>query len=242
MEKQSLVSIIDKYYLSGIGEKVKWSVKDKIVTIKTFSPTKDMVGIVTAPLDLPDSEFVIFDTSKFIKLISICGQFLTMDIQSNGKIATKIHIADKEYNLEYALANLMLAPQINFTIEEFDSDYSFNIEKEFVDKWIKAKKALGSEICTMKMKFNAVGIPEVNFTLGEVDGHSNKVTFETPLLDSKTVNESSAIKFNADYLKEIFDANYKSTGVAYVNQEGAIKLDFESEDGQKSSYIILAKI
>jgi hypothetical protein len=54
MEKQSLVSIIDKYYLNGIGEKVKWTVKDNVVTIKTFSPTKDMVGIVTAPFEFPD--------------------------------------------------------------------------------------------------------------------------------------------------------------------------------------------
>jgi len=28
----------------------------------------------------------------------------------------------------------------------------------------------------------------------------------------------------------------------WVSNEGAMKLDFESEDGQKSSYIILAKI
>ena len=123
MEKQSLTSIIDKYYLNGIGEKVKWTVKDNTVTIKTFSPTKDMVGVVTAPFEFPDSEFVIFDTSKFLKLVGICNQFLTMDIQLEGKIATKLLLADSEYNLEYALANLMLAPNVNFTVSEFESDY-----------------------------------------------------------------------------------------------------------------------
>jgi len=119
MEKQALVSIIDKYYLNGIGEKVKWTIKDNVVTIKTFSPTKDMVGVVTSPFEFPDSEFVIFDTSKFLKLVGICNQFLTMDIQLEGKIATKLLIADSEYNLEYALANLMLAPNVNFTVNDF---------------------------------------------------------------------------------------------------------------------------
>jgi hypothetical protein len=28
----------------------------------------------------------------------------------------------------------------------------------------------------------------------------------------------------------------------YINNEGAMKLEFESEDGQKSSYVILAKV
>jgi hypothetical protein len=98
-----------------------------------------MVGVVTAPFEFPDSEFVIFDTSKFLKLVGICNQFLTMDIQLEGKIATKLLLADSEYNLEYALANLMLAPNVNFTVSEFESDYEFEITTELVNNWIKAK-------------------------------------------------------------------------------------------------------
>ena len=240
MEKQSLVSIIDKYYLNGIGEKVKWTVKDNTVTIKTFSPTKDMVGIVTAPFEFPDSEFVIFDTSKFLKLVGICNQFLTMDIQFEGKIATKLLLADSEYNLEYALANLMLAPNVNFTVSEFESDYEFTIDNEFINTWIKAKKALNSDTTIIKAYTNEDGEAKVNFTLGEPEGHSNKIQFELPL--SNLAMESTTLKFNADYLKAIFDANYGATGNAYVSNDGAMKLDFMTKDFQQSSYIILAKI
>ena len=225
MEKQSLVSIIDKYYLNGIGEKVKWTIKDNSVTIKTFSPTKDMVGVVTAPFEFPDSEFVIFDTSKFLKLVGICNQFLTMDIQLEGKIATKLLLADSEYNLEYALANLMLAPNVNFTVSEFESDY---------------EKALNSDTTIIKAYTNEDGEPKVNFTLGEPEGHSNKIQFEVPL--TSLAVDSTTLKFNADYLKAIFDANYGATGNAYVSNDGAMKLDFMTEDFQQSSYIILAKI
>jgi hypothetical protein len=240
MEKQSLVSIIDKYYLNGIGEKVKWTVKDNTVTIKTFSPTKDMVGVVTSPFEFPDSEFVIFDTSKFLKLVGICNQFLTMDIQLEGKIATKLLIADSEYNLEYALANLMLAPNVNFTVSEFESDYEFTIDNEFINTWIKAKKALNSDTTIIKAYTNEDGEPKVNFTLGEPEGHSNKIQFEVPL--TSLAVDSTTLKFNADYLKAIFDANYGATGNAYVSNDGAMKLDFMTEDFQQSSYIILAKI
>jgi len=240
MEKQSLVSIIDKYYLNGIGEKVKWTVKDNEVTIKTFSPTKDMVGVVTAPFEFPDSEFVIFDTSKFLKLVGICNQFLTMDIQVEGKIATKLLLADSEYNLEYALANLMLAPNVNFTVNDFESDYEFTVDNEFINTWIKAKKALGSDTTIIQAYTGEDEIPKVNFTLGEPEGHSNKIQFEVPI--TNLVMDSTTLKFNADYLKAIFDANYGAVGNAYVSNDGAMKLEFENEEGQKSSYIVLARI
>ena len=240
MEKQSFVSLIDKYYLNGVGEKVRWSVKDGVATIKTFSATKDMVGVVTGTVELVDSEFVIFDTSKFLKLVGICNQFLTTDIQFQGNIATKLLVADNEYNLEYALANLMLAPQVNFTVEEFESDYSFSITNEFIGKWIKAKKALGSELCTIDLITKDTG-NVINFTLGEPEGHSNKIEFEEVPLESKHTIHTT-LQFNAEYLKSIFDANYGAAGTMWVSNEGAMKLDFESEDGQKSSYIILAKI
>ena len=240
MEKQALVSIIDKYYLNGIGEKVKWTVKDNEVTIKTFSPTKDMVGVVTAPFEFPDSEFVIFDTSKFLKLVGICNQFLTMDIQLEGKIATKLLLADSEYNLEYALANLMLAPNVNFTVNDFESDYEFTVDNEFINTWIKAKKALGSDTTIIQAYTGEDEIPKVNFTLGEPEGHSNKIQFEVPI--TNLVMDSTTLKFNADYLKAIFDANYGAVGNAYVSNDGAMKLEFENEEGQKSSYIVLARI
>jgi hypothetical protein len=238
MKKLHLTSLIDKYYLKGIGEKVKWTVKDNIATVKTFSSAKDMVGVVTSPIELIDSEFVIFDTSKFIKLVNICGQFITVEVQSEGKVATKLLVADNEYNLEYALANLMLAPQVNFTVEEFESHYSLLITDEFINKWIKAKKALGSAFCIIEPKTKD-GETRVYFTLGEPDGHSNKITFEEVLGEPC---EGNKMQFNAEYLEAIFDANYKCEGTMYINNEGAMKLEFKNEDDQSSSYILLAKV
>ena len=189
---------------------------------------------------MSDSEFVIFDTSKFLKLVGICNQFLTMDIQLEGKIATKLLLADSEYNLEYALANLMLAPNVNFTVSEFESDYEFTIDNEFINTWVKAKKALNSDTTIIKAYTNEDGEPKVNFTLGEPEGHSNKIQFEVPL--TSLAVDSTTLKFNADYLKAIFDANYGAVGNAYISNDGAMKLDFMTEDFQQSSYIILAKI
>ena len=55
MEKQLLTSVIEKYYLGGIHEKVKWTVKDKNVTILFTSATKDLAVSIDAPnFDIDD--------------------------------------------------------------------------------------------------------------------------------------------------------------------------------------------
>jgi hypothetical protein len=134
----------------------------------------------------------------------------------------------------------MLAPNVNFTVSEFESDYEFEINTELVNNWIKAKKALNSDTTIIQAYTNEDSECKVNFTLGEPEGHSNKIQFEIPIT-GLAVN-SAILKFNADYLKAIFDANYGATGNAYVSNDGAMKLDFITEDGQQSSYIVLAKI
>ena len=68
MEKQALVSIIDKYYLNGIGEKVKWTVKNNEVTIKTFSPT----------IGAPEKDGV--------KQVC-CGYYHTLFLSQNGVVS-----------------------------------------------------------------------------------------------------------------------------------------------------------
>jgi hypothetical protein len=72
MNKNILTSVIDKYYLNGIVESVKWNIKDKVITVDFITPFKNLVGKVTSPnFDLEDSEVGIYNTSQFYKLIKI---------------------------------------------------------------------------------------------------------------------------------------------------------------------------
>ena len=70
MDKQFLISVIEKYYLNGLHEKVKWTVKDKTIKIPFTTSTMDLCGIVEAPnFDLDDCTLGIYDTNKLLKLI-----------------------------------------------------------------------------------------------------------------------------------------------------------------------------
>ena len=81
MEKQLLVSIIEKYYLNGVNEKVKWTVKDKKIQILFTSQLKDLAGSVEAiDFDLEDCVLGIYDTNKLLKLVGITNQFVQLNV------------------------------------------------------------------------------------------------------------------------------------------------------------------
>ncbi len=78
INKGELQAIISKYNLGGMIDAVKWTVKDKQLTIKYNAPTKDMIGeVVHTKFDLEDSEFAVYNTSQLDKLLSITsGEYL----------------------------------------------------------------------------------------------------------------------------------------------------------------------
>jgi hypothetical protein len=241
MNKQVLIDTIDKYYLNGITEKVKWVIKNNDVDITFITPNKDMIGIIKGKFEIKDCEIAVFDTSQLLKLINITDSFLTMDIQYEGKIATKLLIADKEYNLEYALADLMLIPKLP-SFNEPPYDYSFNINNELIDKFIKAKKALGCDTFKINATTNEIEGEIVTFTLGDDTNHSNKIIFNVSQDKQLSLPLSNEILFNANYIKEIFDSNKNlQEGICKVSNQGLIKFDFICKDNQTSSYIVVAK-
>jgi hypothetical protein len=241
MDKLFLLSAIDKYYLNGIIEKVKWKVEDNYATIELLALNKDMIGRVTVPnFEMKDCEIAIYNTSQLLKLIGITNSFVTLDIKEEHKIPVKLLIADNEFNLEYALADTFLVAKLP-QVEEPDYDFGFNIDSEVINKFIKAKKALGTESFTIE-SINDENGDSILFTLGGETKDSNKVTFTIPIINMGEPIPSGKVAFNADYVKEIFDVNKDSiTGSGYVSTQGLMKITFENEKDQRAEYILVAK-
>ena len=149
MKKLYLEDVIEKYYLNGLVERVKIEVVDKTLTTKFISSQKNLVGVLYAPnMELADCEFGVYDTKQLLKLIGITDHFLTLEVQVQGKVANKLLIADNEYNLEYALADIMLTPSVP-SIDEPEYQMVADVNTEFVAKFLKASKALGTDVFTI---------------------------------------------------------------------------------------------
>ena len=240
MKKLYLEDVIEKYHLGGLVERIKIEIKDKTLTTKFISNGKNLVGIIEAPnIELKDCEFGVYDTSQLLKLIGITDSFLTLDVETKGKITNKLLIADNEYNLEYALADIMLTPAVP-TIEEPEYTMVASVDTEFINKFLKAKKALDTTVFTVEQGYDVEEKPAIKFTLGGTEGYTNKINFTLQTTVSSI--PGVVIKFPINEFSEILAANKDLTnGTLSINEEGLLKIDFTNEEGVKTSYLLVGK-
>jgi hypothetical protein len=240
MKKPYLEDVIEKYYLGGLVERVKIQVTDKTLTTKFISAQKNLVGVLEAPgITLPDCEFGVYDTSQLLKLIGITDHFLTLDVEVNKGIANKLLIADNEYNLEYALADTMLTPTVP-SIDEPTYHMVADINEEFIAKFLKAKKALGTDVFIIEQDIDHEEKQAIKFTLGGVDKHTNKINFTLPTSLSSVPGVQ--LKFPIEEFGEILAANKEiATGVLSVSEDGLLKIEFTNEEGVKVTYLLVGR-
>ena len=239
MDKLHLVSTFEKYYLNGNVERVKMQVKDKNVAINFVAPNKDLVGCVnTSEFELEDSEIGIYDTSQLLKLINITNSYLTLNLAKEHNIPTKLLIADNEYNLDYILADTTMIPNVP-SINEPEYNVTADIDLEFINKFIKAKKAIDTEVFSVDANYDENNSKVVRFILGGSEGYTNKITFTIPATYEGV--HTQQLQFNINYLREILDANKDLTsGKLSICTDGLMRLDFTSEKGN-SFYLLVAK-
>ena len=240
MKKLYLEDVIEKYHLGGLVERVKIQITDKTLYTKFISSQKNLVGVIEAPgITLPDCEFGVYDTSQLLKLIGITDHFLTLDVEMHGKIANKLLIADNEYNLEYALADTMLTPNVP-AIDEPSYDMVAEVTVEFITKFLKAKKALGTEVFIIEQSTDTDDKQAMKFTLGGVDKHTNKINFT--LQTTVSAIPGVQIKFPIAEFGEILAANKEpKTSILSVSEDGLLKIEFTNEEGVKASYILVGR-
>ena len=240
MKKLFLEDVIEKYYLGGLVERVKIQITDKTLTTKFISAQKNLVGVLEAPgITLPDCEFGVYDTSQLLKLIGITDHFLTLDVEANKGIANKLLIADNEYNLEYALADTMLTPTVP-SIDEPTYQMVADVNAEFIAKFLKAKKALGTDVFIVEQGYDTDEKPAMKFTLGGLDKHTNKVNFT--LQTSLSSVPGAQLKFPIEEFGQILAANKEpKTGVLSVSEDGLLKIDFTNEEDVKVTYLLVGK-
>ena len=131
IKKLDLVENIEKYYLGGIVEGVKWNISNKKLHIDFVSPHQDLVGHIECDIDLADGVLGIFNTSALLKLLSILDMDILITIEQQFKTPVKLLIEDSNFSLQYSLADpYVIAPSPS--IDEPEYEIVFPINAEFI--------------------------------------------------------------------------------------------------------------
>jgi hypothetical protein len=114
------------------------------------------------------------------------------------------------------------------------------VNSEFIMKFLKAKKALDTDVFIIEQSIDVDNKPAMKFTLGGTEKHTNKVNFTLPT--QYNAIPGIIVKFPIVEFGEILAANKEpKTSVLSVNQDGLLKIEFENEEGVKSSYILVGR-
>lgn len=243
INKADLVSIISKYYLNGMNERVKWDIQDNKLTIKFNSPDNSMIGTVTCDnFELEDSQVAISNTSQLLKLLAITNGYLELSYVKQHKLITKLIVADNQFTLNYALADLIIIP----TAGEYVGDGVYNIEanldNESINAIIKAKSALAdTDTVVFKPFLNADSELQLEMLFGGNIEHSNKVSFYLPDITTNNLPNEFKVNYNSNLIKEIMYCNKDVANCTMgINLGGVMRLAFDNGN-IKSEYYVIAK-
>jgi hypothetical protein len=244
--KNTLQSIISKYYLGGKVESVKWVVDDGKLHIDFMAPTKDMIGRLSCN-NFPLSEngiLAIFNTSQLNRLLNVLAGDLILDAERTKSVLTKLTIQDTKASINYSLADPLMIQKVGEVDENMDWKVQATLENDDFHTFVKAASAIqGNEIVTLAATRDSIDTPIIKFVFGERMEFSNKVEFQINAQFSENVREDNKIPFNSEMLKEIFNAN-KSSDECHLSfvDDGLLRLIFISEDeGLETTYFVVRK-
>jgi hypothetical protein len=241
--KSNLVSIISKYYLGGLNEAVKWTIQDNHLTINFASPTREMIGKIEYDgIELEDSTIAINDTSKLNKLIAILGHTIKLEYKKQRNIPTQLIISDNQFNIDYALADLMIIPKAGEITGEIQFGIQANLEPESIQALIKAKTALSeSDTVAVKSYMGVADDDQIQFEFGGNIEYGNKTSYFVPQAKFEDSSKIFKMYYNSHLLKEILNNNKDAdSGKIHITLEGLMKLEFYKEN-LKSVYYLVAK-
>lgn len=238
MQKQTITSVVDKYYLNGIVESVKWDINDKNITVDFITPMKNLVGKVTSPnFDLDDTQVGIYNTSQFYKLVKIMDSTIVLGLnKSPYGTPIELTLQDNQYDLNYYLSDLMLIETVPSINEPASYDADVTIDSEFINKFANAKKALGDvKQFTVKTETKD-DVTELLIIIGDGSGYANKIKFKIVCESMFGLDE---IPFPADVMMEVLKANEEAdSGTINISSEGLMKVSFKEGSIESTYYLV----
>ena len=237
MKKNYIVENIEKYFLGGLVGGVVWNLDGSKVNINFGTETKDAVGEISFDLPLPEGRIGIYNTDSLLRLLNITNEDLQLELTTgdNTGIINKLKIRDNKFDLDYNLSDATIIQEVP-KVQEVDYDFSFKINDEFIDGFLKAHNALEKiNDFTLNTSVTKQDEKVVEIILGERTPHSNKVKFTEP---SEFESPSDIIPFSAIVFREILSANKGTEGTMSISNKGLAKIEFENEESSIKYFVV----
>jgi len=244
MEKERLLDFVGRYHLGGEIEATVWETTNGSLLTKFITGDKSMIGDVTMNnfTGVEDGvELGVLTTSQLVRMSTVLSDDIALKINKidNGDEVkhVSIDLFDNSNDVTYMLADLSVVQRSKGLKQVPEFNLKFNLTKDFVETYIKAKGALAeTKIFTiLKDKTGAYKI-----ILGYSQVNTNRITMGIEGDEVSVIDRP--ISFNAEYLKNILTAN-KGAKLAtlQISGEGLAYIHIEDGDYIGNYYLVEAE-
>lgn len=234
MEKSKLTNFISKYNLSGMIQTVEWNVNGSLST-RFISDDRGIIGEVKLKTFSADPiNAGIIDTQTVLKLLSAMENELNISFVTSQTTAVSMVFDDSSTTANLMLAALDVIPNVPSPQKEPPYELSITLNKEFIDKFIKARNAL-SDHAQFTVLYNAKK-GKYQIVIGHSVTNSTKISID---VECEATAQIDDINFSAVYFKELLSANKDCTiGKMLVSSQGLAKIEFESDEYSSKYYLM----
>ena len=235
VSKKVISNIVSKYSLGNHIEQVKWEISDKKLFINFINDSKTLVGYVEYRdnIGLKNGNYGIFNTSQLTKCLNILDGDILVEASNS-----KLNIADTNYEIKFSLVDPAVIPKVPDIKEPDQYSVSFNLNNEFITRFVKSKDALSDlDTFIIETREGFTG-NELVFRIGT--NITNTIEFT---VENATINEQfNSIPFDSNILKEILKSNkdYHS-GEVRIHKEGIMDLHMHCGGPLYTGYYLIRK-
>lgn len=238
MEKEKLLGFIKRYTLNGFIEsaQIDSSESDNTISTKFISEEKHVLGnVVLSNVNFGTCSLGVYETAKLKSLLSVMGEDIAVQtIQSNDKVIS-LKLKDSNMSVNFMLSDLSVIPKTPNLKSLPDWDVVIKLDKEFTNRFIKAKNAL-PEGHSFTLLMNSK-TSKLELIIGYSTINSNRISMNVETVSGKD-SVDKAISFSAKYFKEILSANIDSDdAVLNVSSKGLAHIKFSSDDYASEYYL-----
>lgn len=236
LSKERLRSFIDRYYLKGNVEHVKWDIEDNTLSCDFISNDQSLVGDLDVyDFPLEDCEIGIYDTAKLRKLTKVLEDEIDIDVNYAGEKAQSLHMEDNYKQVEFRLGELSIIPETPSLKQLPDFELDVTLGEKFIDNFTDSERAL-KDSSTFAVESDG---SDVNVILGYSQmGNTNKV-FLHPEADR--LEQMDTTMFDSGVFSEILSANEDADEMRWeVSSQGLSRITFSGE-GFDLTYYFVAK-
>jgi len=237
MQKEKIISFINRYYLAGSSDSVKLSIKDMQLQCSFISADRNVIGnIVLENVEIEDSELGVYNTGQLLKMLSVLDSDIEIKVVKSEDKAFLLQLLDTNTSITYILSDLSViepAPKIK-KLPDFNC--TINITKEFSEKFLKAKAGM-PEADNFAVTSNDSGT-EIILNYSTVN--TNRIKFQVTATTSASLK---ATCFSSNIFKEILSANKNAeSGIFEVSDQGLAKVTFTGKGFNSIYYLVQLSI